>query len=224
MPGELIGSGRDCDVFAAGPGRVLRRDRAGRSTEFEAATMRHVAGHGYPVPAVFDAAGPDIVMQRLEGPTMLEHMASRPWAMRSQAATLARLVEDLARVPVPQHGLPVVDPAGDRLVHLDLHPDNVVLTDDGPVVIDWSNAAIGPVGLDAANTWLTLAAGSPPGSIVTRALATVGRRYFVRRFLASVDRPRAASQLGTALALRELDPNLRPDEVETMRAVVDDAT
>lgn len=224
MPGELIGSGRDCDVFADGPGRVLRRDRAGRSTEAEAATMRHVAAHGYPVPMVFDAAGPDIVMQRLDGPTMLARMSSRPWTMRSQAATLARLVERLAELPVPEHELPVVDPAGSRLVHLDLHPDNVVLTDDGPVVIDWSNAAIGPAGLDAANTWLTLAAGTPPGSVLIRALAAVGRRYVVRRFLASLDRPRAVSQLHAALALRELDPNLRPDEVETMRAVVDDAT
>jgi aminoglycoside phosphotransferase (APT) family kinase protein len=186
--------------------------------------MRHLADHGYPVPVVFDAAGPDIVMQRLEGPTMLEHMSARPWTMRSQAATLARLVEDLARVPVPQHGLPLVDPAGDRLVHLDLHPDNVVLTGDGPVVIDWSNAAIGPVGLDAANTWLTLAAGTPPGSVVTRALATVGRRWFVHRFLASIDRSCAVTRLRAALELRELDPNLRPDEVATMRAVVDTAT
>lgn len=186
--------------------------------------MRHVADHGYPVPAVFDAAGPDIVMQRLDGPTMLDSMSSRPWTMRSRAATVAHLIDHLAELPVPGHALPVVDPAGDRLVHLDLHPGNVVLTDDGPVVIDWSNAAIGPVGLDAANTWLTLAAGTPPGSVVTRALATVGRRYFVRRFLASVDHPRAITQLPAALALRELDPNLTAEEVDVMRSVVADAT
>ena len=84
MTHELIGQGRDCDVFTAGPGRVVRRNRAGRSTETEALTMQHCAAHGYPVPEVFDADGPDIVMQRLDGPTMLQDLSSHPWTMRSK--------------------------------------------------------------------------------------------------------------------------------------------
>jgi aminoglycoside phosphotransferase (APT) family kinase protein len=220
MPGELLGRGRDCDVFADGPGRVLRRNREGRSTETEAATMRHVADHGYPVPAVFDATGPDIVMERLDGPTMLDHLASRPWTISRQATALADLVRRLGEVPPPDHGLPTVDEPGDVLVHLDLHPDNVVLTSAGPVVIDWSNAALGSRGLDAANTWLTIAAGTPPGSIVERTLVAMGRRHFVRRFVGAIDRPRAVERLPRALALRELDPNLHPDEVQVMRDLV----
>ena len=46
-------------------------------------------------------------------------------------------------------------------MHLDLHPGNVMHTSDGPVVIDWSNAAVGAAALDAANTWLTLPPGGP---------------------------------------------------------------
>jgi Ser/Thr protein kinase RdoA (MazF antagonist) len=221
MPGELLGRGRDCDVFADGPDRVLRRNREGTSTETEAATMRHVADHGYPVPAVFDASGPDIVMQRLDGPTMLDHLSARPWTMARQAAVLAGLVCRLGQIPPPRHELPVADPPGEVLVHLDLHPGNVVLTDAGPVVIDWTNAAIGTPGLDAANSWLTLAAGTPPGSVVQRALAAAGRRYFVHRFLTAIDRPQAVGRLPRALELRELDPNLHPDEVATMRELVE---
>ncbi|WP_405961402.1 aminoglycoside phosphotransferase family protein [Streptomyces sp. NBC_00024] len=35
-----------------------------------------------------------------------------------------------------------------RVLHLDLHPENVIVTPHGPQVIDWSNAEEGPPGLD----------------------------------------------------------------------------
>lgn len=221
MTGELIGSGRDCDVFTAGPGRVVRRNRAGRSTETEALTMQHCAAHGYPVPQVFDADGPEIVMERLDGPTMLGDLSTRPWTMRSKAQLLADLIRRLERIPRPDHELSVVAEGGDVLVHLDLHPDNIVLTSDGPIVIDWSNAATGVSGLDAANTWLTLAAGQPDGSIATRTLVAAGRQLFVRGFLSAIDRNAAVESLPTALQLRLSDPHLSEAERSTMQDLVD---
>lgn len=221
MTGALIGRGRDCDVFEEGPGRVLRRNRSGRPTEAEALTMCHVAVHGYPVPEVFDAAGPDILMQRLDGPTMLADLSARPWTMRPKALLLADLIDRLVRIPLPDHELPVIVEGGDVLVHLDLHPDNVVLTTDGPVVIDWSNAAVGVTGLDAANTWLTLAAGRPDGSIATRAFVALGRRLFVRFFVSAIDRRAAVGAMPTALQFRLRDPNLSDGERSAMRDLVD---
>jgi hypothetical protein len=43
------------------------------------------------------------------------------------------------------------------VLHLDLHPENVMLTGRGPVVIDWRNAEAGPADLDTAFTALILA-------------------------------------------------------------------
>ena len=45
-----------------------------------------------------------------------------------------------------------------RLLHLDLHPYNVLVDDDGEPtgVIDWTNAAGGDPQLDAARTWSIL--------------------------------------------------------------------
>jgi uncharacterized membrane-anchored protein len=43
------------------------------------------------------------------------------------------------------------------VLHLDLHPDNVMLTPDGPKVIDWSNAEEGAPGLDWAMSAVILA-------------------------------------------------------------------
>jgi streptomycin 6-kinase len=48
------------------------------------------------------------------------------------------------------------DPA-DRILHLDLHPDNVMLERRGPVLIDWRNATEGPPEFDVAMSALILA-------------------------------------------------------------------
>ncbi|MFJ8105646.1 phosphotransferase family protein [Streptomyces sp. NPDC096132] len=58
-------------------------------------------------------------------------------------AVLARLLRELHAVP---GRLP--DAPGLRVLHLDLHPDNVILTADGPRVIDWGTAEDGEPGLD----------------------------------------------------------------------------
>ena len=66
-----LASGRDADVFALDDGRVLRRYRAGGDVAAEAAVMAYVADLGFPAPAVHEARGTDLVLERLDGPTML---------------------------------------------------------------------------------------------------------------------------------------------------------
>jgi hypothetical protein len=72
----LLGAGRTADVFALGDDRVLRRYRDGFDVTAEAATMLHVAAHGFPVPHVLQAQGNDLVMERVDGPTMLAALAA----------------------------------------------------------------------------------------------------------------------------------------------------
>ncbi|MFF4396554.1 phosphotransferase family protein [Streptomyces sp. NPDC001480] len=83
--------------------------------------------------------------------------AGRPTCTRSTrrgccAAELARLLRLLHAVPARDSADP-----GARVLHLDLHPDNVILTPDGPRVIDWSNAEDGPPGLDWGTSAVILA-------------------------------------------------------------------
>ena len=226
-PGRLIGQGRSADVYDVGGGRVLRRYRedaalAGRAgvAEAEAAVMAHVRAHGFPAPEVFDAAGPDLVMARLDGPTMLVDLGKRPYRMLRHAATLASLHERLHAVPVPSGVRRPFDSgagsAGTReaLLHLDLHPDNVILTADGPVLIDWPNVAIGPPEADVADSWIILAtAPNPHGST----LVNVGRGVYISAFLRRCDRAAAARILPTVAEFRLADRNTSPDEADRIR-------
>jgi aminoglycoside phosphotransferase (APT) family kinase protein len=65
---------------------------------------------------------------------------------------------------------------GGGLVHLDLHPGNVVLTASGPMVIDWPNAARGDGLADVAYTWVILTTSRPEASLLHRLILATGRR------------------------------------------------
>lgn len=152
---ELVGTGRTADVFALDGDRVLRRYRDGKGVESEAAVMAHVRAHGFPAPAVHHADGPDLVLDRLPGPTLLQALLSAATTAADAAAVLAGLHRRLHALPPAGHAHPVAP--GDTVIHLDLHPDNVVMTAGGPVLIDWRNATDGPADFDVAYSALILA-------------------------------------------------------------------
>jgi Ser/Thr protein kinase RdoA (MazF antagonist) len=149
---QPFAAGREADVFLLDGGRVLRRYRTGADTVREAEIMAYAAAHGYPVPAVYSAGGADMVMERLHGPTMAEAALTGRLALAEGAAMLADLLRRLHELPARDG-----DGTGETIIHLDLHPENVLLTDRGPVVIDWRNAGDGPGDLDTALTALILA-------------------------------------------------------------------
>ncbi|WP_406460223.1 phosphotransferase [Streptomyces sp. NBC_01622] len=145
--GKLIGSGRTADVYEIDETWVLRRSREDwGDAAAEGAVMEHVRAYGYPVPRVRvrpgDSLTPrtDLVMERLAGPTMLEALAAGSIDVREAGTVLAALLRQLHAVPGRRPGT--------RVLHLDLHPENVILTPAGPRVIDWGTAEDGDPGLD----------------------------------------------------------------------------
>ena len=140
--GPKIAEGRDSEIFDHGPGKVLRVPFDGRSLEAEARAMAYARAHGYPVPEVHDAGTGYLVMDRVDGPTMLDDASAHPWRLWSYGRTLAALHRRLHAIPGPDW-LPEAPRPGSALLHRDLHPLNVLMSTHGPVVIDWANAEIG---------------------------------------------------------------------------------
>ena len=144
----LLARGREADVFDRGDGTILRRYRERDVPAHELRAMEYARSQGYPAPVVIAVSGQDLVLERITGPTMQEVLFDGTENLSDKAAQLAELHHRLHRIAGPDW-LPAKG-EGDRLLHLDLHPKNVILAASGPVVIDWANTARGPAALDPA--------------------------------------------------------------------------
>jgi aminoglycoside phosphotransferase (APT) family kinase protein len=216
----LIGRGRSADVFDAGDGRVLRRYRSEKagSVVREAVAMRHLRSHGAPVPEVFSAEGLDLVMQRLDGPSMLDALRSKPWRARAIGRELRDLHTRIHAVPAGDIDLPRMS-HGDAVLHLDLHPDNVMITSAGPMVIDWSNVAVGDPLADVVNTWMVMATSSPDDlPLLIRPVLRRIRRSLVRGFVEGlVADDECRRWVDVVCERRLLDPNAHEHEKARVR-------
>jgi aminoglycoside phosphotransferase (APT) family kinase protein len=224
-PGPLLAAGRDADIFEYGPRLVLRRSRAGRALTEEARVMEYVRSQGYPVPAVeeLSADGLDLVMERIEGPDMVATMTKRPWTIARQGRELAELHHQLHELSAPDwlHDAPVG--RGSRLLHLDLHPQNVMVGPQGPVVIDWTNACRGDPSVDVALAWVLMAAGEVPTGRLLGTILGRARSVLVNSFLRSFDVDVLKPSLGDVVAWKILDPHMSASEQDRMWQVVTEA-
>jgi aminoglycoside phosphotransferase (APT) family kinase protein len=212
-PGPLVGAGRSADVYAIGADRVLRRYRTPMDVQSEAAVMRHLDLAGFPVPKVYDADGSDLVMERLDGRDMLTDLGRRPWLARRHARTLADMHNRLHQVAAPP-GWPQPLGPGDKVLHLDLHPGNIMLTSRGPVVIDWSNKAAGPAGADVAMAYLIMVSSEVDDlPALVRPVASSVRAAVIRHFLLGA-RDDPSPHIAPVARLRMADPNVRPSEAD----------
>ena len=208
---SLLASGADADVFAMDEARVLRRSRNPRSdSSREATLMQHAGNAGYPVPHVFAVSGPTLVLTRVYGPTMLEALLDGRLDLDEGGRMLVSLLKRLHAIAPPKG-----TPEGSRLVHLDLHPLNVLLSPDGPVVIDWANARLDHPEFDVALSALVIAlAASQPGANAEPA------RLLLKAFLAESGPP-APRPLTRAVAFRTADRNFTDAERAAMPSAVD---
>jgi len=213
-----LGRGRDTDVYDLGDGKVLRRYRADFDHSAEIGAMRHLHEHGFPVPQLFSADGADMIVERIDGPTMLDALIRHPWRARRYGRMLADLHRQLHAITPP----PELRTAGtprEAVLHLDLHPGNVLLSPRGPVVIDWSTASAGPAGADLARTIVTMMIAQADIPWPLRAAMAVVRRSFVRAFrgAAHVDpQPHLAGACRRWLG----DVNAKPGELQRVRAML----
>ena len=151
-----------------------------------------------------------VVYERIEGPSLLNELGKKPWKAGQYARLLASLHAQVHAVPAPpeletQHewatgGIPETEklpegvrdrilkllasmPAGDRLCHGDFHPGNIIVTQRGPVIIDWMTASRGTGGGDVARTAVILEAAQAPEGTPMRWLLEWIRKSLLRTYL-----------------------------------------
>ena len=137
--------------------------RVGERVAEEALAATAAAGH-LPVPRVLDQLELDgigaVLLERVPGRPAGELAMDSPVRAAAAGRACGELHDALADVACPPgvRDVPGADCCERRLLHLDLHPFNVLVDDDGEPtgVIDWANAAAGDPELDRARTWSLL--------------------------------------------------------------------
>jgi uncharacterized protein (TIGR02172 family) len=223
-----IAVGRTAEVYPFEEGKVLKLffptiPPAWIDKEID--TGRYIHDAQLPVPKVYETVNLDerrgVVYERIEGPSLLNQLGSKPWRVTQIARLLANLHAQVHSVPGPPGletqqewatgGIPQTDklpialrdrvlellhsmPAGDRLCHGDFHPGNIIATDRGPVIIDWMTASRGTDCGDVARTAVILEAAQAPEGTPLRWL------------LEWIRKSALATYLKTYFRLRPVDP------------------
>jgi uncharacterized protein (TIGR02172 family) len=161
--------------------------------EYEARVARAIYEAGIPSPVAGEIIEVNsrrgLIYERIEGISMLQDMNAHPWMILKHARSLAELhvkinKQSITGLPSYKEGLryaigktphlpddlrnktlALLDTLPDdrRLCHGDYHPGNVILAEDGPIVIDWMTASAGSPWTDVARTSLLLNIG-PKGA------------------------------------------------------------
>ena len=199
-------------MFALDEHTVLRRYQRRDVPEYEVTVMRYARANGYPVPGVKDVSGPDMILERIDGPTMQDVIESHPDQLDRNIRLLSTLHERLHEIVAPP-GLPAIG-EGDALLHLDLHPKNVLLSAEGPVVIDWANARRGHWADDVAQTVVVIWSALADPAFADREAIV---HHVVETFLAPFDRNAVRAHMDAAIARRVADANVTDAEREVTR-------
>lgn len=221
-PGPLLASGRDADIFEYGTAQVLRRSRDARTMEREARTMQFVYDHGYPSPRVDEvsADGTELVMERISGVNMLESLTAAPWKAKTFGRVLGDLHGELHELTCPDWLEAAPCGTGTKLLHLDLHPLNVMMSSRGPIVIDWSNAARGDPNVDVALTWTLMSSGDVPTSGVIAMIEGLVRTRLIRGFVGRFDRDAVLGEVEAVVRWKSADPHMSAKEIASMHEFV----
>jgi aminoglycoside phosphotransferase (APT) family kinase protein len=157
------------------------------------------------------------------------HEASAESAVR-QEEWMRAMLQRAARLPagLREAALHRLDslPGGGVLCHGDFHPDNVLLSPAGPVIIDWDSATVGDPMADVAATVLMLRTATPTPASRRQWLLDAGRalfcRLYLRRYrrLATLDMTKVEAWLPVVAAARfaVAIPEEEPRLLEIVRA------
>ncbi len=153
-----------------------------------------------------------LIYERVDGPSMEDTITARLWTLPRSARLVAELHSDMhvssviPELPSQRQqleskiraaealssdlrdaALKALDkmPDDDRVCHGDFHPDNILMSARGPVIIDWRDASRGNPLADVARSSVLLLGATAPGLRVPRLLKLIPRLLriiYLRRY------------------------------------------
>jgi uncharacterized protein (TIGR02172 family) len=225
----------------------------------EAQIAQAVHDAGIPSPAageILEINGRQgLIYERIRGISMLQDMNARPWTILKHARSLAELQvkinkQSITGLPRYKEGLryaigktpyltedlrsktlALLDtlPDGQQLCHGDYHPGNVILTKDGPIVIDWMTASAGSPWMDVARTSLLLSIG-PRGAgklvnpVVGIAIKLYHRAYLSRYHALAPDPKNESNRWAPVIAAARLNEDIVPEREALLKVIKEGQT
>jgi uncharacterized protein (TIGR02172 family) len=150
--------------------------------------------------------------ERLNGKSMWLHMRAKPWMLKKYVSLWANLHAEI-HACTNVKGIPTLRdklekrirstdelssevreeslsllaslPMGTTLCHGDFHPGNIIMTREGPIVIDWIDAAIGNPLADVARTTILVMGEketSSSTSILKKVMLDWAHRMYLTRY------------------------------------------
>lgn len=195
--------------------KLFKPGASSAAVEQEFKINSQVQKTGLPVPKTIDIVEVDgrkgIIYQSISGSSMLKQISTKPWTLKKEAHRLAELHLAIHRYSVsnlPEQKLNLENeissadllsahsremilevlgrlPDHHQLCHGDFHPDNILLSPAGPVIIDWMTGSSGEPLADVARTLILLRVASTPSahSYFTRKLIDFIRNNFYSNYL-----------------------------------------
>jgi hypothetical protein len=182
--------------------------------QYEMEKSRLISGMDLPTPKFYGMVEIDgrkgLIYERVEGVSMLKMINMRPWQLFRLARQMAELhtaihrqdgtgfpslrpaldatIQRVASLPVNISTRVLQSlqdlPDGRALCHLDFHPDQVMMTAQGPMILDWMTACQGDALADVARTMVLFKVGQVPyGGRVMRAFINMWRGLFLDTYL-----------------------------------------
>ncbi|MNS59309.1 Phosphotransferase enzyme family protein [compost metagenome] len=121
-------------------------------------------------------------------------------------------------------------PEGKAVCHYDFHPDNIIISSKGPIVIDWINVLIGNQVADVTRTSMMLMSKSVPPNAPKWLLDRQYREYFNEEYLkeyhllAGIDNKIVDEWMAPTLAYRigEMKNELEHENVKKLKKILKD--
>ncbi|SDW78852.1 phosphotransferase family protein [Paenibacillus sp. CF384] len=190
--GKQVGRGNTADVYEWGEHEVIKLFHHAHEAPKEAKNAAIIARLAIRTPrfgGLMEYEGRSgIVYERINAPSMMSRIEPNRESVTHYAKMLAELQFQLHERKVDftpnlkeellKHTMAAAEisdrqrdhiiavlrqlPDGQALCHYDFHPGNILMADDGPVIIDWMNVLIGDKAADVSRTLMMLASSSLP--------------------------------------------------------------